>query len=552
MKILLVPSATLIPKEMRTHFGEIPTALYPLNDRPIIDHLYEQYRDKVDRFIVVSFKKSTLLKDYIKTKKLNVQLVELDELKDLGYTIFKGFEEIKKYRNVEGVYLNFADTLVFDECSNDEQNRGYFSVDIPSETWTFFRRNNKGIITNLYDKVPIPEEETAAELPLFVGCFFFKNWEEFNFYLSSALNIKEKTCDSFYAALQEFSKSKHFSFVETKKWFDVGHKENYLKAKTGVQARVFNEIDIDDSRGILRKTSRNKEKFINEIKWYLKMPNKLQYLIPRIYDYSISMENPYVSMEYYGYNTLHELFLYGELPLYKWQKIFERIRFVIDDMGKYIILDSPDTKQSMREVYIKKTISRLTVLKDNPDFSAFYNRDFFSNGKKYYSLSYYMNILPEVLEKELINNTAINFNIIHGDLCFSNILLEENHGFVRVIDPRGEFGTYDIYGDPRYEMAKLLHSLDGKYDFIIENMFELAVHDNVITFQIEKSTNQLLEVFRDVFQSHLDNYSNIRLIESTLFLSMIPLHSDYLNRQYAMLVTGIDMLDQILKEKGYE
>ncbi len=32
--------------------------------------------------------------------------------------------------------------------------------------------------------------------------------------------------------------------------------------------------------------------------------------------------------------------------------------------------------------------------------------------------------------------------------------VDTNLSFIKVIDPRGKFGTYDIYGDFRYELAK--------------------------------------------------------------------------------------------------
>lgn len=54
------------------------------------------------------------------------------------------------------------------------------------------------------------------------------------------------------------------------------------------------------------------------------------------------------------------------------------------------------------------------------------------------------------------------------------------------MNPRGKFGKYDIYGDPRYELAKLFHSVDGKYDFIIKDLFNINydLHNAEIKYQI--------------------------------------------------------------------
>lgn len=551
MKAVLVPSAALIPREMRKRFGEIPPVLYPLNGMPLIEHLYKQYASKTGLFIIVVYKKAELVRDYVRTRQLNIRIIELDELKDLGYTIQKGLEAAAEKEGIDGVYLNFADTLVYDACDEPKGNYGYYSEELLNDTWTFYERDGNGGISTIYDKQDISEKDSLRRLPFFVGSFYFKEWR----LLFEKLNCTPKgggqSIDSFYRALQSFSGEARIEYRKAEEWFDVGHDENYLKARTGVQARAFNTIEIDESRGLLKKTSENKDKFINEIKWYVKLPNRLQYLIPRIYEYSVSREAPYVLMEYYGYNTLHELFLYGNLPLHKWHSIFEKLRFVIDDMESYTVRSSKDTRESLKSIYTGKTLTRLETLRNQEAFSGFFHNPITINGEGYLPLECYMDLLPKAVEKELLPEEKYRFAIVHGDLCFSNILMEENHGFVRVIDPRGEFGAFDLYGDTRYEIAKLLHSIEGKYDYIIEDMFELSVDGEKITYQVHSKTEAVLDIFRDVFRNYLTDYPTLQLIESTLFLSMIPLHSDHPRRQYAMLATGIGLLDKVLKERGY-
>ncbi len=159
-----------------------------------------------------------------------------------------------------------------------------------------------------------------------------------------------------------------------------------------------------------------------------------------------------------------------------------------------------------------------------------------------------MELLPQLVEDLLIKTFEGQFNIIHGDLCLANILIEDTYGFIRIIDPRGRFGVFDIYGDGRYELAKLLHSLEGKYDFIIEDMFDINVNSNIIEYHSHKFINNIIDVFFDVFHEIMGNIRAVRLIEATLFLSMIPLHSDFKLRQFAMLATGIQLLEQVIRD----
>ena len=78
-----------------------------------------------------------------------------------------------------------------------------------------------------------------------------------------------------------------------------------------INARKFNFMELDERRGILTKKSLHQEKLITEIQWYLKLPKPLHYLAPRIFAYSLYSDAPYIQMEFYGYRTLHEIFLSG-------------------------------------------------------------------------------------------------------------------------------------------------------------------------------------------------------------------------------------------------
>ncbi len=543
MKVLIIPSAVLVPREMRSKLGDMPAILYPLNSKPMIDHLYEKYKDEVDDIYVVAYKKSNLVKDYISIKNYPIKVVLLDQLKDIGYTIATGLNAAyNDHAKIDYTYINFADTLIENSFGEFSSNVSIFSEENYSQDWTYFSLEGNKIKT-IIDKNDTIHDQQENEFKTFVGVFGIENTEEFKKYLEDELKQGFFENDSFYRAWGKFTNERNCEFTKAEKWFDAGHSDRYLKAKTGVEARAFNSIEIDEKRGILTKRSQNVDKFIDEIMWYVKMPNKLQYLIPRVYDYSTDRYNAYISMEYYGYNTLHELFVFGNLPLYRWQSIFEKIRFIISDMRQYKVTGHEQEKiDAMKDMYITKTIDRLNKLRKDKNFSEFFTHDITINGEKYHSLDYYINMLPEYIEERLIKDQNIDFNVIHGDLCFSNVLIEENYGFMRILDPRGRFGSFDIYGDGRYELAKLMHSVEGKYDFIIEDMVKLTVEETSIDYEVTGMSRNISKVFEDIFADGVYDYKDLQLIESLLFLSMIPLHNDSVSRQYAMLATGLELL----------
>lgn len=549
MKALLIPSALLVPSDMRNKFGELPTALFPLGNKTMIERLYDKYKDIVDVIYIVVKRKQLLINDYINSKKLPIRIIELDVLRDLGYTIQYGMEFILGQEPlIDYIYVNFADFLLDEHVPINNHNFFYYASGMSTDEWTYFKDNN-GIITDILDKCPLSENHQISNFSgIFVGLFGFTNPHYFLELLKQYSNV-HSDMDTFYQAIFTYSQEYPFTILHSQNWFDVGHSDNYLKATTSVAARSFNSIEIDEQRGILKKRSENKEKLVNEIRWYLRIPNKLQYLLPRVYDYSLDLTDPYVSMEYYGYHTLHESLVFGDLPLVKWQAIFQKLLFAINDMGKFTVTgERIQFEAALRDIYLQKTFDRLDMMRNEPDFHSFFENTIIINGKEYRSLNEYLKMLPQLIEKLVVYTFTGQFNIIHGDLCFANILIEDTYDFIRVIDPRGKFGTFDIYGDARYELAKLMHTLEGKYDFIIEDMFDIDVIGNTIEYHVHKQIDNITNVFLDVFRESIDNIQAVRLIEATLFLSMIPLHSDYKQRQFAMLATGVMLLEQVIRE----
>ena len=85
-----------------------------------------------------------------------------------------------------------------------------------------------------------------------------------------------------------------------------------------------------------------------------------------------------------------------------------------------------------------------------------------------------------------------------------------------------------IYGDIRYDISKLSHSIIGLYDFIISNRYNLIDNgNNNYIFNIETNNNvkivQKLFLTSKLLGSKILDFP-IYQIMIHLFLSMIPLH----------------------------
>ena len=319
-----------------------------------------------------------------------------------------------------------------------------------------------------------------------------------------------------------------------------------------VEPRSFNFLELDEMRGVLTKRSLHREKLINEIQWYLKLPKQLHYLAPRIFNYSLYSDSPYIQMEYYGYRTLHEIFLKMIRGIFSpriCEEIFQSLLFAVEDMQACKIrCDKELAQETVKSMCVDKTLQRLEKLRADDDFKNFFTQKIIINGKIFHSLNEIIALLPDMVARLLFKDVKKYLSVIHGDLCLPNILIEEEHKFLRLVDPRGKFGDFDIYGDQRYDLAKLLHSLEGNYDLIIADEFKVSVHDTTIDYKTTLDFAEVRKIFFAVFKEQLKNLSAIRLIEATLFLSMIPLHTNSLARQLVMLARGVELFEAVLEE----
>ena len=136
--------------------------------------------------------------------------------------------------------------------------------------------------------------------------------------------------------------------------------------------------------------------------------------------------------------------------------------------------------------------------------------------------------------------------LIHGDLCFSNILYDSKNKNFKLIDPRGKWGQ-GISGDIKYDIAKIRHSVVGGFDTITNGLYS-ATYDKKdgVKFDIYQPKNyQLICQKLDSKIKQRWNLDEVKMIEGLLFISMLPLHKDNLERQLVLYSTGIQRLNEI-------
>lgn len=544
---IIIPSSKIVPIEMQNEFGPIPPVLVPIMGKITIKKIMESYNSRCSSAFTGIQEGADLVESYFKFfPDDDIKLIRISPAKTLSDAIEKILQSVPSITN-NPIVLNFADTIVRD-LGSELIGNDFISFARMNETerWTLFKENH-GVITDIADKKYLFDE---TPWKTFVGVWGFKNSKEF-LRLIEEENQQNKS-KAFYKAISRYSEKHPMILHETSNWIDIGHVDNYFSARKHIiNTRFFNQIRLNDSNGTMIKTSMNSLKLRNEINWYITVPKELKYYTPTIFEYSLDYTSPFVEMEFYSYPSLDDCFVYSKNDLDTWEKIFSKIFSIIKVASKYTFNDE-NVRLDLESMYCIKTIERIEKFsKENPDlFKDSLNLK--TNGKKLISLKEVITTLPRLINEFRLYNTN-SLQIIHGDLCFSNILYDSKHGIIKIIDPRGQFGRHAIYGDIYYDLAKLSHSVLGLYDLIMFEQFKILKNadNNETNILWWNSPNQT--VVGRIFEKHLKragfDLNKTRFIEALLFLSMLPLHKDHPNRQQAMLIRGLDILTGLVNNE---
>jgi hypothetical protein len=114
----------------------------------------------------------------------------------------------------------------------------------------------------------------------------------------------------------------------------------------------------------------------------------------------------------------------------------------------------------------------------------------------------------------------------------------------KMIDPRGEVGVPGVFGDRRYDLAKLAHSYGGGYDFIVSDLFSVEVGSQGrlhVRLQMRNYHAPVRSIFDAVLPSDAELRRQVYVLQALLFLSMLPLHADMPRRQVATLTIGLNL-----------
>lgn len=539
---------------------DMPKAMLPLRNKPLIAwHLDKLLSEGITEVcLIVGYKKEKLIEyvDRFYGNKMTITYVEQHTLAGLAQAIQLGIQEINDIEN-KNLLIILGDTIVHDNISKmispQEDFIGYHEVE-DYKRWCLIKTNSFNRVNHFVDK-PDYDPQTRKAV---IGVYFFTDIAFLRecIYDIISKDIRIKGEYQLSSAMEVYMKTYKLEAKEFKEWFDCGDIESFSKTRKNI-ARHFNSIEITEDNTIIKRST-DEKKLEKEIGWYLNIPNKLRTYVPQLIDYSVGKGKTSYEIEYVNFSPIHELFLYTMPDKPDWEKLLKNIFNMTERFKLYSTKARFDTNKHLEDILVTKTISRLMELtkEDNNENKGFWLKILHSNsieinGKVYKNYPLFKSELFEYCKFNIIPSSSKHWQVIHGDLFFGNMLYDINSDTLKLIDPRGNFGLDGVYGDIRYDMAKLNHSIVGRYDFIVNGLYAITTSDvdrrefEYIMYDSEVKHKALEEMFKSYLEQYGFNYEEIMVITGLLFLSMIPLHKENFENQKMFYFKAVEILNEV-------
>ena len=554
----IIPAGGQTPEGLLPMSRRLNAAMIPAAGRPVVFWTLTYLYELGIRAVVIGIRdQEELLVDFVRSTfddRMSIKWVVPDHDGGLGYTVACCAREVTTKRALVVLGDTYATFQKEWTHGGGGMPSGSFVLTSPvdeSHRWCMVDIKD-GYAVAFVDK----PESSSPDSEAIVGVYAFADAELLRESAEAAvggrLSASEPDVESWLGSKVEMSEiltlygeQDPLATAHPGEWLDCGNPDNLAQShKRLLQARAFNEVVIDDDLGIFTKRSEQTTKFADEINYYKLLPSKVQVLFPRVVESSIEPGQEFLSLEYYGYPSLQEMWLFENLHVGIWHRVFEHLRtLLVGVMARY---GRPVDVADYRNMYVNKVRERRRQLPEDSPLARLMSdpRGVTINGVAYPCFENVMDrVEAAVPEMASDGRTAV----IHGDMCFSNVLYDLRSQICKFIDPRGRFGQAGIFGDQKYDVAKLHHSVHGLYDFIVNDLFTLSASGNDLRLNIKTRAEHLAvqRAFDEVFFSEFDA-RHVGLISGTLFLSMPALHYDAPERQVAMYAVGLQLIERAL------
>lgn len=451
-----------------------PKALVPVDNLPMIFHLFKKYPDAKFK-IIADYQKDTL-KRYLKAfATVDYEVVDADK----KGTCSGIADALKNLPDSTPFMLIWCDLILSNFGMPENVTHNYIGISKDFECrWSY--------VDGAFKQEPSKENGVA-------GLFLFKD-------KAQIADVPDE------GEFVKWLATKNLAFERLNMYggLEIGTMLSYFQNELNKpKCRPFNKMEFKGDIVLKYPLDEQGRKLAaDEIAWYKKVAELGYTNIPKIYGY-----DPLVMEKIKGEN----IFAYAFLT-----KGFKRalLTKIVDALKRLHTLVPPIEAniEDCESNYITKTFDRLDKVRDLVPFAA--DKTVVINNKKC------ANIFA-VKDRIIADMRAMypsKFYLTHGDNTFHNMMIETNGVRPILLDPRGYFGKTKFYGDVDYDWAKLYYSVVGDYDQFNRKNFSLEIHDDSVDLEIV--SNNWKDVEEDFFALTGADRRKIKLLHAIIWLSL--------------------------------
>jgi hypothetical protein len=453
--LTFVTSGAYVNQELTAEFGLLPPAFLPVGSA----RLYELQMARLQPghvYMTVPESYAVSPRDAVRLKQLGVELLWVPDNLRLGEAVVYAIN----YVGTGDAPINIlhGDTLV-DEMPADGKDLIGVGENSGGYAWAEVALSDGRVAS-----VQTVDSHSAVSLnPIACGCFAFS---------SSAALVRAITRarGDFIGGINLYAAERPMTAARISSWLDFGHVQTFFHSRRVVtQARSFNVVHIDGK--IARKSSGDSGKIEAEAAWLRNIPPAIQIYAARLIDAGKTHHGAFYATEYEYLPSLSELFVFAALDKATWLRIIRCCGDFLSACANVHGTGSAD--ETLRELAGDKTARRLEQFARENAYDI--DRELRFDGEPMPSLRRIADEITTLIDFKSGRGEAV----MHGDFCFGNILYDSRVHRLKVIDPRGyvSAGCPSIYGDGRYDLAKLSHSIVGRYDHLIAGCYEARSRD---------------------------------------------------------------------------
>ncbi len=526
--MFLIMSSAYVDQALKSEFGTLPPSMLPLGNRRLFQHQVASAPDGADIFLTLPEEYGITESDQCWFAQHSVVIVRTPANISLGSAVVAALNLIEQKPNSD-LHILFGDTLI----TSLPEGNDIVAVAETSDNYDWARVNLNSLSSFIEEAL----DENISTQQIVSGYFRFSQPKEL-------VRSLTRSHWNFIQGLNDYHSRIKLTPVLINNWLDFGHINTYYHSKVNFTTqRAFNSLIITPEW--IEKSSNKQDKIKAEANWFKTIPYSMRGYIPQyLGDFLTQDQHFSYRLEYLHYTALNELFVFGELPVNAWRQILNScLNFI--DLEKAEL--SENNQEIMSELFGVKTEQRIKEYCEDQDIKI----DEAWNYNQQYSAS-----ISDLIQtsQSFLPSAKQASTVMHGDFCFSNILYDFRTSRVKTIDPRGisPLGEITIYGDYRYDIAKLSHSILGMYDWIIAGNYHVEFNQREIQFEVNglEKHSSIQEIFISLIsQRYGISAKQLYAMQIQLFLSMLPLHSDGEMRQKALFANAFRIYQLMIKEE---